>query len=94
MQELVKLHGGSIGIDSELGRGTTLTISIPLGSQHLPHDQVGNGSSAVHGTTTANAFIEEALCSLPDAAGYAAVGAEPPAWQGALAVRARIARTR
>ena len=46
VQELVKLHGGSISATSEVGHGTTFVVSIPLGSQHLPHDQVGGSRAA------------------------------------------------
>ena len=28
-KELVELHGGHLRIDSELGRGTTVTITLP-----------------------------------------------------------------
>ena len=67
VHELVKLHGGTVTIDSEWGQGTTFAISIPLGSQHLPDDQVGNGSTPAQRTTTPNAFAEEALKWLPGA---------------------------
>jgi PAS domain S-box-containing protein len=67
VQELVKLHGGSISAQSELGRGTTLTLSIPLGSQHLPRDQVNNRPTAAHPTAGANLFAQEALRWLPEA---------------------------
>jgi PAS domain S-box-containing protein len=64
VQELVKLHGGEIAVASEPGRGTTFTVSIPLGKAHLPADQV---SSVVHSTASAaaTAFVEEALRWLP-----------------------------
>ena len=65
VQELVNLHGGSISATSEVGRGTTFTVSIPLGSQHLPRDQVGSERTAAKPTTSANPFVEEALRWLP-----------------------------
>lgn len=67
VQELVKLHGGSISATSEVGRGTTFTVRVPLGSQHLPPDQVGSNRTALQPTTQANPFVEEALRWLPDA---------------------------
>jgi signal transduction histidine kinase len=66
VKELVRLHGGSISADSELGRGTTFTISIPLGSQHLPQAQVSNTSTPAQPTAGANPFVEEALRWLPN----------------------------
>ncbi len=76
VHELVKLHGGAITIDSELGLGTTFAISIPLGAQHLPKDQVGNGPRAAQRTTSANVFAEEALRWLPSAGQTAAPAAD------------------
>ncbi len=81
VQELVKLHGGSITAESEVGRGTTFTVSIPLGSKHLPPDQVGNRPAAAHPTTGASPFVEEALRWLPDADQRPAPGSELPSIQ-------------
>ena len=36
VQELVRLHHGEIAATSELGRGTTFSIAIPFGAEHLP----------------------------------------------------------
>ncbi len=36
VQELVKLHGGSIRATSQLELGSTFTVSLPTGSAHLP----------------------------------------------------------
>ncbi len=80
VQELVKLHGGSIAVESEFGRGTTFTASIPLGSQHLPRDQVGSRHTAPQPTTGASPFVEEALRWLPDAEQSAASGSQPPSF--------------
>ncbi|CAN5872319.1 HAMP domain-containing sensor histidine kinase [soil metagenome] len=35
-QAVVKAHGGTIGIESELGRGTTVSISVPKGALMAP----------------------------------------------------------
>jgi signal transduction histidine kinase len=66
VQELVRLHGGSITAESEVGRGTTFLISIPLGFEHLPREQVGSGRNPASTATGASLFVEEALRWLPD----------------------------
>ncbi len=38
VQELVKLHGGSVGVDSEVDAGTTFTIVVPRGAGHVSAD--------------------------------------------------------
>lgn len=40
VDELVRLHGGSITVESALGEGTTFRILIPLGTAHLESTQV------------------------------------------------------
>ncbi|NJK36421.1 MAG: response regulator [Oscillatoriales cyanobacterium RM2_1_1] len=40
VKELVDLHQGKIQVDSVYGEGTAFTIQLPLGSAHLPPDQV------------------------------------------------------
>ncbi|MBO9202964.1 MULTISPECIES: ATP-binding protein [Niastella] len=40
VHELVKLHGGSVEVQSQLNQGTTFTVSIPKGNRHLPADQI------------------------------------------------------
>ncbi|HZI09601.1 MAG TPA: ATP-binding protein [Myxococcus sp.] len=60
VQELVKLHGGSVGVQSVQGRGTTFTVTLPTGSAHLP---TGLGTSAEPRPPTglgASAFLAEA----------------------------------
>ena len=64
VQELVRLHGGGISLDSEEGRGTTFTISLPMGTARLPAGQVrreADAASAVpHSARGAN-YLGEAL---------------------------------
>ncbi|WP_013334228.1 ATP-binding protein [Gloeothece verrucosa] len=38
--ELVRLHSGSIEVNSTLGEGTCFTISLPFGTEHLPSDRL------------------------------------------------------
>jgi signal transduction histidine kinase/DNA-binding response OmpR family regulator len=67
VQELVRLHGGTVEAESTYGEGTTFRVRILLGSNHLPQAQFG---AAVPQTLTAigaQPFIEEALRWLPDA---------------------------
>lgn len=65
VQELVKLHGGTITAESGVGAGTTFTVSLPLGSAHLPPDQIGEGRTAAPTETGAAPYVEEAMRWLP-----------------------------
>lgn len=67
VQELVKLHGGSIYAESKVGKGTTFTTTIPLGACHLPPEQVGTDQTLAVATPGADPFVEEALRWLPNA---------------------------
>ena len=70
VQELVKLHGGQISVVSELDRGSAFTVSIPLGSSHLPADRVDADSGDPPTRVRAQTYVEEALRWLPgEAAG-------------------------
>ncbi len=67
VSELVKLHGGSISVESVLGEGTTFFVRIPKGTAHLPAERV-RAAAAVAGassTTGAGAYVAEALEWLP-----------------------------
>jgi signal transduction histidine kinase/CheY-like chemotaxis protein len=66
VQELVKLHGGSVSASSRLGQGSTFTVSVPFGSAHLPPDQVGGPRPLGAAAPDVGApFLEEALRWLP-----------------------------
>jgi signal transduction histidine kinase len=66
VQELVKLHGGSIEAHSEIGAGLTMSLRIPRGSAHLPSDRVGVSRALERSRIGALPFVEEALGWLPD----------------------------
>jgi PAS domain S-box-containing protein len=78
VQELVKLHGGSITAESQVGRGTTFVVSVPLGSDHLPPEQVAKSGSESLPTTNAGPFVEEAFRWLPDAVRHLDPGSPSP----------------
>jgi PAS domain S-box-containing protein len=66
VQELVRLHGGTVQVASKVGQGTCFTVQIPTGSAHLPADRVRSARLVPVGATHAEAFVEEALRWLPD----------------------------
>ena len=39
-KELVELHHGTIHVTSEIGKGTTFTVRLPLGRSHLMDDEI------------------------------------------------------
>lgn len=90
VQELARLHGGSVAVDSEPEQGSTFTVRLPAGRSHLPVDAVTQEADARVGGWTAS-FVEEALRWLPDAPAAIADGAEPRAETApAAGPRARV----
>jgi predicted outer membrane repeat protein len=46
-KELVELHHGKIEVQSEVGKGTTFIIHLPLGKEHLQEDQIRETSEQI-----------------------------------------------
>jgi len=65
VQELIKLHGGTIVAESELGSGTTFRVSLPLGKAHLPSERIQAMRTLASTATGAQAFVQEALRWVP-----------------------------
>jgi len=82
VQELVKLHGGSVVAESTVGRGTQFTVALPFGSAHLPADQVVHAGRSASAGPGATPFVEEALRWLPGEVVAGAAGDHLPdrAW--------------
>ncbi|HZP18502.1 MAG TPA: ATP-binding protein, partial [Terriglobales bacterium] len=70
VQELVRLHGGCIAVDSEVGKGTVFTVSIPLGTGHLPKERISAPRELSSTSIGAKPYVTEALGWLasPDSA--------------------------
>jgi PAS domain S-box-containing protein len=73
VQELVRLHGGEIAVQSVEGRGTTFTVALPLGASHLPQDRLSAARTLASTASGAMPFLEEAMRWLPNS------GAQAPA---------------
>ena len=65
VRELVKLHGGSVEVDSQLEQGTTFRVRLPLGSAHLPADRIRTAAAPNSTGLKADAYVQEALRWLP-----------------------------
>jgi PAS domain S-box-containing protein len=68
VHELVKFHGGTIGVESELGRGSTFVVRIPQGAAHLPSERIKARRERVSTAVGAESYVEEALRWLPESA--------------------------
>ncbi|ORX86568.1 hypothetical protein K493DRAFT_291242 [Basidiobolus meristosporus CBS 931.73] len=71
-QELAKLHGGTVRVTSEFGKGSTFTVHIPLGCSHLSQDRLVEASEVKDNDAEMDmpsrygqSFVEEARNWLP-----------------------------
>ncbi|WP_229519956.1 ATP-binding protein [Massilia oculi] len=68
IQELVRLHGGTIAVTSTFGEGTRFDVDLPFGHAHLPQDRILYAPDTMEDRQRmGSAFVEEALRWLPDA---------------------------
>ncbi len=61
VQELVKIHGGKITVESEEGSGSRFTVSIPMGPSHPNDGQVKRRSANATISTRVDAYVNEAM---------------------------------
>ena len=59
VQELVKLHGGSVRVESAVGAGSTFIVTIPTGKEHLPAERIQATQTLAATTIQAEAYVEE-----------------------------------
>jgi signal transduction histidine kinase len=71
VQELARLHGGAVTVDSVEGRGTTFTVRVRTGKAHLAPERIAVPRELGSTSVGAMPFVEEALRWLPGTDGAA-----------------------
>ena len=61
VKELARLHGGSVDVTSELGRGSCFTVAIPFGSAHLPAERIDGAAARTSSTVDQSSFVDDVL---------------------------------
>jgi signal transduction histidine kinase/DNA-binding response OmpR family regulator len=59
VQELVKLHSGTVRVESEIDRGSRFAVSLPLGASHLAEDRIAAVRTLASTGCRADAAVEE-----------------------------------
>jgi len=61
VRELARLHGGDVRVVSKPDYGSRFTVTIPLGSAHLPAEQVDTDASPTPAGAGVAAYVQEAM---------------------------------
>ena len=66
VRELVELHGGTVSVQSTVGKGSRFVLRVPFGRAHLPVGQIQDGDG-LPPMMSGSLFVDEALAWLPEA---------------------------
>jgi len=66
VRDLARLHGGDISVVSREGEGTTFTVTIPTGADHLSPASIRTRGEGSHVAAHAQPFVSEVLRWLPE----------------------------
>lgn len=66
VRELVRLHGGNILVKSVRGSGSTFTVSLPTGKDHIDGNKIYRDQAKAFRTNNSIAFVEESLRWIPE----------------------------
>lgn len=70
VQELTGIHGGSVRVESQEGKGATFTVTVKTGCAHLPADRIETSGAPASIAARAAAYANEAqhwVCDRPAA---------------------------
>jgi PAS domain S-box-containing protein len=75
VQDLSKLHGGTVRVESEVDRGSRFIVSLPFGKAHLPADRIEAARELASTGVRGEAYVQEALRWIPAAGAHEGRGA-------------------
>lgn len=66
VDELVRLHAGTVEVRSEVGQGTQFTVRVPFGTRHLPPEKIVGARLPQSVIAGSSPYVQEALRWLPE----------------------------
>jgi PAS domain S-box-containing protein len=76
VQELVKLHGGNVRVESTVGTGSTFIVTVPSGREQQPAERIHGARLPVSTKNRAEAYAAETQLWLGSESGTAVDGVE------------------